>query len=133
AGLFGVLVAGVLGIALPKQQTRTSFQLAPGWYAPIGGLMILICGASSLAAFPLDDIWHRIFGQDVTLWGPTHLMLIGGASLSVLGVWILHVEGQRARPVAVPERSPFARLRDVALVGALLVGLSTFQAEFDFG
>ena len=31
------------------------------------------------SGFPLDDVWHRLFGQDVTLWGPTHLMLIGGA------------------------------------------------------
>ena len=35
--------------------------------------------AFALIGFPLDDVWHRIFGQDVTLWGPTHLMLIGGA------------------------------------------------------
>jgi hypothetical protein len=87
AGLFGVFTAGVLGIALPKGPTGTSYKIAPGWYAPVGALMIAICGASSLAAFPLDDIWHRIFGQDVTLWGPTHLMLIGGAALSVLGAW----------------------------------------------
>ena len=37
------------------------------------------CGLYALMGFPLDDIWHRIFGQDVTLWGPTHLMMIGGA------------------------------------------------------
>jgi len=97
AGLFGVLLAGVLGLALPKRPTRTSYEIAPGWFAPIGALMIAICGASSLAAFPLDDIWHRIFGQDVTLWGPTHLMLIGGASLSVLGAWALHAEGCEER------------------------------------
>ena len=60
--------AGVLGIALPKAPTRTSSKIAPAWYAPVGALMIAICGASSLSAFPLDDIWHRVFGQDVTLW-----------------------------------------------------------------
>ena len=42
------------------------------------------CGLYALIGFPLDDIWHRIFGQDVTLWGPTHLMMIGGAGLSTL-------------------------------------------------
>ena len=36
-------------------------------------------GGFALIGFPLDDVWHRLFGQDVTLWGPTHLMLIGGA------------------------------------------------------
>ena len=42
-------------------------------------LLLTACGAFSLIGFPLDDVWHRLFGQDVTLWGPTHLMLIGGA------------------------------------------------------
>jgi hypothetical protein len=142
AGLFGVLLAGVLGIALPKRPTRTSFELAPGWHAPIGALMIAICGASSLLAFPLDDIWHRIFGQDVTLWGPTHLLLIGGASLSVLGAWALHVEGDEERhphirrPQTPPPDRPlprWTRFREVVLAGAFLVALSTFQGEFDFG
>ena len=133
AGLFGVLLAGVLGLALPKRPTRTSYEIAPGWFAPIGALMIAICGASSLAAFPLDDIWHRIFGQDVTLWGPTHLMLIGGASLSVLGAWALHAEGCEERQDAGTPLPRWTRLRQVVLAGAFLVGLSTFQAEFDFG
>src|SRR3954465_10124336 len=133
AGLFGVLLAGVLGLALPKRPTRTSFEIARGWYAPVGALMIAICGASSLAAFPLDDIWHRIFGQDVTLWGPTHLMLIGGASLSVLGAWALHAEGDEERQAAGRKPPPWTRFRQVVLAGAFLVGLSTFQAEFDFG
>ena len=81
-----------------RRGPRSSWR--PAGHAPIGGLMIAICGASSLLAFPLDDIWHRIFGQDVTLWGPTHLMLIGGASLSVLGAWALHVEGDEERKAA---------------------------------
>ncbi len=102
----------MLGLALPKRPTRTSFEIAPGWHAPVGALMIAICGASSLLAFPLDDIWHRIFGQDVTLWGPTHLMLIGGASLSVLGAWALHAEGDEERRAAnrpLPALDPLPR------------------------
>ena len=47
--------------------------------------LCVACGAFALSGFPLDDMWHRVFGQDVTLWGPTHLMLIGGASLATLG------------------------------------------------
>jgi hypothetical protein len=132
AGLFGVLAAGVLGMALPKGPTRTSYKIAPGWYAPIGALMIAICGASSLSAFPLDDVWHRIFGQDVTLWGPTHLMLIGGAALSVLGAWALHVEGDEERRAANRPLTRWTRFREMILAGAFLVALSTFQAEFDF-
>jgi hypothetical protein len=68
----------------------------------------------------------------VTLWGPTHLLLIGGASFSILGQWILDVEGHRASKGKARQGSPFVYVRNVSLVGSLLVGLSTFQAEFDF-
>jgi hypothetical protein len=132
AGLFGVLLAGVLGVALAREPTKTSIEIAPGWHAPIGALMIAACGAISLSAFPLDDVWHRIFGQDVTLWGPTHLMLIGGAALSVLGAWALHAEGDEVRRTAGRPLARWTRYREGILAGAFLVGLSTFQAEFDF-
>src|SRR6266513_3884509 len=96
-GLFGVLFAGVMAIALPLERpSRSAVRLPNGWQAPLGGLIITICGSISLLAFPLDDIWHRIFGQDVTLWGPTHLLLFGGASLSVIGLWVLRVEAAKA-------------------------------------
>src|SRR3712207_5565435 len=81
-------------------------------------------------------MWHRLFGQDVTLWGPTHLMLIGGAGLSLIGNAILLVEGRRAAPAGPPPRGPIGfliRTRYAAMLGGLLIGLSTFQAEFDFG
>ena len=29
----------------------------------------------------------------MTLWGPTHVLMVGGASLATLGVWVLLVEG----------------------------------------
>ena len=90
-GLYGVLVAGVVSMALAgtERPTKTAVHLGGDWWAPIGGLMMAACGAFALTGFPLDDMWHRLFGQDVTLWGPTHLMLIGGASLATLGGMVL--------------------------------------------
>lgn len=115
-------------------------RIAPGWEAPAGGLLLLGCAAFALAGFPLDDGWHRLFGQDVTLWGPTHLMLIGGASLATVAALVLGAEGAaaaRARRGAggapARERGRAHRLRAVLLAGGLLVALSTFQGEFDFG
>ena len=102
---------------------------------PVGGLMMAACGAFALSGFPLDDMWHRLFGQDVTLWGPTHLMLIGGASLATLGGMVLMGEAITAIG-RDPEReaTPLVyHVRRALLVGSFLVALSTFQAEFDFG
>src|SRR4051812_34520158 len=132
-GLFGALFAGVMAIALPlRGGSKADVTLPNRWRAPVGGLLIAACGAFSLIAFPLDDVWHRIFGQDVTLWGPTHLMLIGGAGLSVIGAWLLQVEGLGGELTRKANLPAWTRWREGVLAGALLLGLSTFQAEFDF-
>jgi hypothetical protein len=136
-GLYGVLVAGVLSMALAgtERPAKTAIHLGGDWWAPVGGLMMAACGAFALTGFPLDDMWHRLFGQDVTLWGPTHLMLIGGASLAVLGGMVLMGEAITAVG-RDPERegTPWIyHVRRALLVGGFLVALSTFQAEFDFG
>ena len=138
AGLFGIFAAGVLAVALPKPGERPGprpVRLLSDWHAPVGGLLIAAAGAFALTGFPLDDMWHRLFGQDVTLWGPTHLMLIGGAGMSLIGIAVLLREGTYDRAGAQPSRAQnlVQVFRRVALMGGLLIGLSTFQAEFDFG
>ncbi len=99
-GLIGCLAAGWLAIALPRPGERpgpAAVRLADDWYAPVGGVVIAASALFGLAGFPLDDIWHRVFGQDVTLWGPTHLMMIGGAVTTLIGQALLLAEGVRAR------------------------------------
>jgi hypothetical protein len=136
-GLYGIFTAGFVAMVLPKERPGPSaVKLGHGWYAPLGGVLICACGAFALMGFPLDDFWHRLFGQDVTLWGPTHLMLIGGASMTLVGIATLQTEGSRA--IAAAGRSHkelwwIRKARLIALTGGLLLGMSTFQAEFDFG
>jgi hypothetical protein len=133
-GLFGIMVAGAISMALPRERpSATAVRIREGWEAPLGGVLVFACAAFALSGFPLDDIWHRIFGQDVTLWGPTHLMLIGGATLSTLATAMLLIEGLRARGETTPrDRPSVLALRRAGVAGAFLIGLSTFQAEFDF-
>src|SRR3954464_2273646 len=138
-GLFGVFVAGFLAIIMGDHRGGSSMiQRAATGKIPIGGVMLFACASFSLLGFPLDDGWHRIFGQDVTLWGPTHLMLFGGAGVALMGrAWLL-VEGQRAARVDRQMASglPGKRLMNfqkAGLMGGFLIGMSTFQGEFDFG
>jgi hypothetical protein len=134
-GLFGVSAAGVLACVLPRttEPGPASIAISRRWHAPVGGVLLTGAGSYALLGFPLDDIWHRIFGQDVTLWGPTHLMLIGGAGLSLVAMAILYEEGRRAVSPQLTEH----RVREYVLkscaMGGMLIGLSVFQAEFDFG
>jgi hypothetical protein len=137
AGLYGIFSAGFIAMVLPRHKPSTSaVKLGKDWYAPLGGVLICACGAFALLGFPLDDVWHRLFGQDVTLWGPTHLMLIGGASMTLVGIAVLQTESRRAMAAAGRTRNEprwVHKLRLIALTGGLLLGMSTFQAEFDFG
>jgi hypothetical protein len=135
-GLFGIFVAGFFAIVLPEgKPSSAAVKIAEDWYAPVGGVVFMACASFALLGFPLDDMWHRLFGQDVTLWGPTHLMMFGGAGLSLLGHATLTAEaGEKAEPKDV--RGPIGwivRTRRIAIFGGLLIGLSTFQGEFDFG
>lgn len=136
-GLFALFVAGMSAIVYPRdgdQPGVAAVRITRRWYAPVSGIFIAACGLYALIGFPLDDVWHRLFGQDVTLWGPTHLMLIGGAGLSTAGIILLNREAEiemARRGKSVP-----TWLRTVMVstaFGALLIGLSVFQAEFDFG
>ena len=135
-GLGMIFLAGALACAMPdRKPSEAAIRLPRGLQAPLGGVLILICAAVALSAFPLDDIWHRIFGQDVTLWGPTHLLLFGGAALTVIGGFVLLIEGRRAVPLDdVPSKSAsfLRRLQVVGFAGAFLIALSTFQGEFDY-
>src|SRR3954454_6917065 len=139
AGLFGIFAAGFLSMALPKDKPSASaIRISEDWYAPLGGVLITAAGAFALIGFPLDDVWHRLFGQDVTLWGPTHLMLIGGAAMTLVGLAVLMIESRRAtggsaREASTQEPGWVSQANRLALPGAFLLGLSTFQAEFDFG
>jgi len=67
-----------------------------------------------LLAAPIDDLWHRLFGIDITLWSPPHLLGLLGSAINTIGTLLAATE-------VYPPRS---RLRWVALLlgGALLYG-----------
>ncbi|MGH7345451.1 MAG: hypothetical protein ACREK4_11105, partial [Candidatus Rokuibacteriota bacterium] len=95
---WGVLVYEWLrGVA----STR-GFQLA-AW-----GLVLVVLAA------PIDDLWHRLFGLDVTLWSPPHLLALFGSAVSTLGCLLI------AREVYPP--GSWAGRGALVLAGALLYG-----------
>jgi hypothetical protein len=67
-----------------------------------------------ILAAPIDDLWHRLFGLDITLWSPPHLLGLLGTAINTIGTLVIATEvypGHR-------------RLRWIALLlgGALLYG-----------
>ena len=133
-GLFLLFVAGCAAIVLPYEKPGPfAVRITKDWYAPVGGFLMAGCGLYALTGFPLDDVWHRIFGQDVTLWGPTHLMMIGGAGFSTISALLLEYEGERAMGDDKPKEGIFLKCVKYLGFGGIIIGLSVFQIEFDFG
>lgn len=132
-GLFGVFLGGMTAIVLPFDKPGpAAVRITKNWYAPVGGVLMAGCGLYAMIGFPLDDVWHRIFGQDVTLWGPTHLMMIGGACFSLFAVLMLEREGEREQGEEVAHGAFITFLRYLSF-GGMFIGLSVYQIEYDFG
>lgn len=132
-GLFGIFLGGMTAVVLPFDRPGpAAVRITQNWYAPVGGVLMAGCGLYAMIGFPLDDIWHRIFGQDVTLWGPTHLMMIGGACFSLFAVLMLEREGEAEEGEDVYHGVVITFLRYLSF-GGLFIGLSVYQIEFDFG
>ncbi|HWC32559.1 MAG TPA: hypothetical protein VG709_05465, partial [Actinomycetota bacterium] len=127
-GLAMIAAAGVVAIAFATvEDADVGFRVGP-LRVPFSGAALAVLGGGSLLGFPIDELWHSAYGIDVTMWGPTHLVMIGGASLAPIALWLMVTE---AGPGA--GRAGYVRRARLLLAGGVLTGLSTFQAEFDFG
>lgn len=140
-GIFTTFAAGIicLGLADQRHAGPAWLRITRDWRVPIGGVLLVGCMAFGLAALGLDDVWHRIYGQDVTLWSPTHFVFLCGGILTVIGMLVLLKEGSIAKRVerggapAGPIEQGWRRVQRVALLGGLLCGLELFLAEYDWG
>ena len=62
------------------------------------GFLLAACGiALTVLAAPIDDLWHRLFGIDVTLWSPPHLLGLLGVTISTLASALIAREVYRAK------------------------------------
>ncbi|HYI46293.1 MAG TPA: hypothetical protein VE174_12620 [Actinomycetota bacterium] len=129
-GLLGVGACGLLAHRLYTKAGAPSGIRILRWTTAPGAALLVVCGGFAALGFPLDDVWHRLFGQDVTAWGPTHLLMISGAALSPLAFGMLLAQGRRH---IEGEFSVGFKALAFGVGGAMLVGLSAYQAEFDFG
>lgn len=137
-GLFGGFLMGILAIGLsprdPKQSSTASFQLKNFGPVPVGSALLLFGATFGMAAFPLDDLWHRFFGQDVTLWGPTHTMIIGGTAGIGIGGALLLIEGAIASGRNVFRAKGLLRRPLPALLAAIFLYLwAATTHEFNWG
>ena len=109
---FGVLAldtaAAGRGARPPGAITIVGVTSTRGMHLAAWGLALVVLAA------PIDDLWHRLFGLDVTLWSPPHLLGLLGSAINTLGTLVIATE---VYPIGGR-----ARLTALLLGGALLYG-----------
>lgn len=130
-GILGFLHAGILSLALARDPLpRRTIRISRSWRAPLGALPMIGAGLIATVGFPADDVWHRLFGQDVTEWGPTHVMMIGGAVTWGLAGPLLLAEARQVRAPGTLTRA--FRWKMAGFLGFCMVPIA-FLMEFDLG
>ncbi len=98
--LSGILLSGLAALATVLLETlwaRRNPQLAiystnfAGLFnSSLGAYVAGFAALNTAIAFPLDSYWHALYGIDVAIWAPFHIMiLVGGALIPLGGAYML--------------------------------------------
>src|SRR5579859_636278 len=56
------------------------------FHAPLGFTITGFGALLALVAAPLDNYWHELYGIDIALWAPFHMMGVTGGMIGILGM-----------------------------------------------
>ncbi|MFP5323018.1 MAG: hypothetical protein ACLGIC_14400 [Acidimicrobiia bacterium] len=127
-GLIGILASAVLGTIVATLDGWARGWRVAGLRVPWSLLPLAALGVGAVSGFPIDEVWHQAFGVDVTMWSPTHMLMILGASFTGLGAWLVLADtGVR------PGDSRWAGFLHGFAAWLTLQGLVASQGEFSFG
>ena len=126
-GLVMILGGAVLGTLVATFEHVDGLQVG-ALRVPRSLLPLWALGLGAVSGFPLDEVWHREYGVDVTMWSPTHMLMILGATFTGLAAWLVLAEsGVR------PTDGRWGRAAHVLCGWLTLQGLLAPQGEFTFG
>lgn len=111
----------VVGVALLRKPRGVSF--VTHWRTDPAAFAAGIAMAVQLSSAPFDELWHTIFGLDVSVWSPPHAVLIIGAIAVCLTLASLSARGA-GLSVAIAR---------VFALGAALLAVDVFLAESVYG
>ncbi len=106
----GAVGAGLICIVVVLVETQRYWRRVPGvddtstssllgtFHAPLGFFVAGFGALTMAVAAPFDNYWHQLYGIDVTLWAPFHVMGLIGAGIAYLGsTYALAAELVRSR------------------------------------
>jgi hypothetical protein len=122
SGLTALVVVLSTTLRNPSGDNTTSLL---GFRAPLGFFVLGFGALQMVMSAPFDDLYHRLYGVDVTVWSPPHLVGFSGAITMLVGL-VIATCSERNRLAArdqMPSRLMFWLL---ALLLALVVRWISF-------
>jgi hypothetical protein len=111
----GVAGTGLIALFIVLLDTRRYYQKKTGvddsstisilrfFHAPLGFILLGFGMLTDLIAAPFDNYWHELYGIDVTLWTPFHLMgALGGGIAGIGMIYVFASEAAYERQVEYP-------------------------------
>lgn len=84
---------------------------------------------ASAIAFPIDQYWHTLYGIDVTIWAPFHIMVLAGFCMCCLGVADLLATEAALAASHEEKGAAWAGYIGANIALATLMGMFTFLLE----
>ncbi len=93
--LTGVALSGIAGLVAVIVETlwarksstiaRHSTPFADIFHGSLGAYIVGFAALNAAVAFPLDSYWHALYGIDVAIWAPFHIMFAFGMAVVAFG------------------------------------------------
>ena len=93
--LVGVALSGIAGLAAVIIESiwarrsdaiaQRSTPFADLFHGSLGAYIVGFAALNAAVAFPLDSYWHALYGIDVAIWAPFHIMFAFGMGVVAFG------------------------------------------------
>jgi hypothetical protein len=124
-------IAGLLTVLIESWWVRRndlvakhSLSFAEVFSGPLGAYLVGFMALTAAVAFPLDAYWHALYGIDVAIWAPFHIMF--AASMGVVALGTAYMLASAAQMAAGASAIGIRRTAMLGVVLALATVLSIF-------
>lgn len=138
-GIVGAMIASLIEERRGTTPSQPVLKMPLGRDLTAGMLLSVVAVGLVLGAAPVDEWWHSIFGLDVTLWSPPHLIAIFAGFTAAWGISVTlidqlnQIDPDRMRPGLRPLRDAPPTLWAFLIgTGFYATGLLLVLGEYDF-
>src|SRR5438128_378870 len=134
--LSGVTLSGISGLLTVlieswcarrnKSIAQYSVGFAEVFSGPLGAYIVGFTALTAAVAFPLDAYWHALYGIDVAIWAPFHVMFVASMGIVALGAAYMLSSAAHLAARLGPAGRGTRRAATLGVVLALATVLSLF-------